>query len=375
MNREMNRLGSILTSPATSHMTESLNGVCSIRAFRSADRFIARQHLLTDRSGKSLLIQQNTAYWFILRVELLPSLVILSVLLLAGAVSSRQPRRDWLWDAEVAFKSVERLGHYVYDLPAETDQKNGADTPPDWPLSGRVEFKDVEIRYDVTSTAIDSGLSLSVASGEKLAICGRTGAVNPCACLFRIVDLTQGSITIDDIDTSTFSLSTLRSNLTVIPQEPILFSGTIRQNVDIRSSHTDDAICAVLSLERMKAHVSGLAGILDASVSNGTIEDRPRILVMDEALSSVECETDESLMRAVMRELGTTTVICIAHRLTSVAGFDGVAVIEDGRLVEADTPGRLLQREGGAFRSLVESMGHADATLIKTIVEEKESKI
>ncbi|KAJ3008004.1 hypothetical protein HKX48_008819 [Thoreauomyces humboldtii] len=97
---------------------------------------------------------------------------------------------------------------------------------------------------------------------------------------------------------------------------------------------------------------------------------------MDEAQSSVESTTDDSLMRDMMRELQTTTtVICIAHRLTSVAGLDRVAVMEDGRLVEADTPGRLLQREGGAFRSLVESMGHADATLIKTIVEEKENSI
>ncbi|KAJ3009038.1 hypothetical protein HKX48_008207, partial [Thoreauomyces humboldtii] len=148
--REMNRLASILRSPATSHMNESLNGVSSIRAFRSANRFIARQHLLTDRSGKSSLIQQNTAYWFILRVEFLASPVILSVLLLAGAgvvssaavglalVSSINLGDAFkrvlmgLSDAEVALNSVERLGHYVYDLPAEADQKDGPDTPPDW---------------------------------------------------------------------------------------------------------------------------------------------------------------------------------------------------------------------------------------------------
>ncbi|KAJ3020569.1 hypothetical protein HKX48_000590 [Thoreauomyces humboldtii] len=412
--RELKRLDSILQSPAASHLTESLNGISTINAFSSGDRFLSRQHSLSDRRNKSVFILASAIMWLSLRLQVLAGFVILLTLLLAGAgvvspgavglalVSSISLGEDFmnlllmLSAVETSFNSAERLDHYAYDLPLEIDRPDPENLSGDWPLTGTVEIKDLEIRYgDATGEPVVKGLSLSVASGEKLAICGRTGAGKSTLVLtlFRIVDPTNGTILIDGIDISTLSLATVRSKLTIIPQEPLLLSGTIRDNLDVAGSHTDEAIWSALALMHMKEHVASLPGLLDAPVSDGgnvsilstgqrqllfltrAALEKPKILVMDEASSAIDPATDKAIMASLLSTFPATTVICIAHRPSSVARFDTVAVLEAGRLVEVDTPARLLRRDGSAFAAMVDALGEGEAGQVKAAAFEKEQAI
>ncbi|KAJ3059104.1 Multidrug resistance-associated protein 1, partial [Quaeritorhiza haematococci] len=219
----------------------------------------------------------------------------------------------------------------------------------------------------------------------KIGIVGRTGSGKStlASALFRILESHTGSISIDGRNIATLGLAALRSGLQMIPQEPVLFHGTVRSNLDIRGKHSDDEIWRTLDLMGLKEYVSNLDSKLDHTITEGgenlsagqrqlmclgkSILARPKVLVMDEATAAVDAEADKRIQEAIREQFVGTTVISIAHRLNTIAGFDRVLVLDAGEVVEFDAPQVLLGNEGGVFREMVEATGGGNAEVIREI--------
>ncbi|KAJ3146422.1 Multidrug resistance-associated protein 1 [Geranomyces michiganensis] len=405
--RELKRLSSILKSPLSAHMSESLNGIETISAYASGNRFIARQYATTDLANKAILLLGSARFWISLRLSVLSAFILLLSLLLAGfgvlspnavglsLVTSISLGAELvralllLGEVEATFNAVERLDHYSKNIPAEASaQRDAHDVSADWPRAGEISIRGLEVCYSTDAKAVISDLTLDIAAGEHVALVGRTGAGKSSLmlALFRIIEPSAGSILIDGVDIATLSLATLRgrpAGLTIIPQEPVLFSGSFRYNLDMSGSRPDDELWAALELTGMKPHVAALPDRLDATISDGgknlsagqrqllclakAMLAKPKILVLDEASSAIDAEAHQLLQSAVLKQFANTTVISIAHRLNTVAAFDRVAVLDRGRLVEVGPPADLLETKGGVFAEMVAATGAANAAVIRDI--------
>nr|KAJ3401853.1 Multidrug resistance-associated protein 4 [Polyrhizophydium stewartii] len=232
---------------------------------------------------------------------------------------------------------------------------------------------------------LPSDLSLDIQPGEKVGVVGRTGSgkLTLMTALFRIMEASKGSIAIDGIDIASLGLKTLRSRLQIIPQEPVLFKGTVRSNLDFATKYTDDELWAALGLVGLKDFVGTLDGKLDAAIEeNGAnlsmgqrqlmclckaILAKPKVLIMDEATASVDAEADRRIQESIETQFAATTVLSIAHRLNTIAAFDRVLVLDGGRIAEFDAPHVRLGRSGSVFGDMVDATGAANAAVIRQI--------
>ncbi|KAJ3150799.1 Multidrug resistance-associated protein 9 [Geranomyces variabilis] len=405
---ELKRINSVLNSPLNSHVSESLNGIPTILAHDAVPLFVSKGHYLCDRSNAATLYSVSCNIWLTLRLEAMTSVLLLLLVLLAsgGVISpvavalgfgsavdlgtSFNSLLIFLGLIEGSFNAVERLNYYANDLPVEApetlpnDPKDGT-----WPSRGAVQIRNLELRYEARPDhPVITDLSLNVRPGEKLGIVGTTGSGKSTlmAALFRIMDATKGSIEIDDIDIATLGLRVLRSGLQIIPQEPILFNGTFRTNLDLHSMHEDGNLWAALEDVGLKSHVSSQKPGLDGPVTeNGNnlsfgqrqllclaraLLAKPRILVMDEATASVDADADRIIQDCIATRLADTTVISIAHRINTVAAFDRVMVLNHGRIAEIGAPHDLLSRpNGGLFADLVDATGGSNAEAIRAVAK------
>nr|KAJ3418765.1 Multidrug resistance-associated protein 1 [Polyrhizophydium stewartii] len=410
--REIKRLSSILVSPLTAHVSESLNGIPTIRAFGAVARFTESQHSKTDASNVGALLMECAELWVSVRLDLLSSTVALVLVILAsyGAVSrttigaslvgtisfSESLRNMLIMLSNMAgnFNSVERVNHYARNLPAEAARELPAD-PKDgaWPTAGALAIRGLEIRYPSRPDhAVIQQLSLDIQPGEKVGVVGRTGSGKSTlmTALFRIMEASKGSIAIDGIDIAALGLKTLRSRLQIIPQEPVLFKGTVRSNLDFATKYSDDELWAALDLVGLKDFVGSLDGKLDAAIEeNGAnlsmgqrqlmclckaILAKPKVLIMDEATASVDAEADKRIQESIETQFAATTVLSIAHRLNTIAAFDRVLVLDGGRIAEFDAPHVLLGRAGSVFGEMVEATGAANAAVIRQIAADHFAK-
>jgi ABC-type multidrug transport system fused ATPase/permease subunit len=257
------------------------------------------------------------------------------------------------------------------------------------------------MRYRAGLPLVLKGMSMTVKSGERIGIVGRTGAGKSTimSTLFRLTELSGGRITIDGVDISTIGLADLRSRLAIIPQDPTLFRGTIRSNLDPFHEHTDlelwhalrqaDLVGPEQSLEEPSTNSSSItsSGVVPANNSSSTtarihldtpVEDEglnfslgqrqllalaralvrnSQIIVCDEATSSVDFETDQKIQRTIVRGFSGKTLLCIAHRLRTIIGYDRILVMDQGNVAELDSPLRLFEKEGGIFRGMCERSG------------------
>ncbi|KAJ3317577.1 Multidrug resistance-associated protein 6, partial [Blyttiomyces sp. JEL0837] len=292
---------------------------------------------------------------------------------------------------EAGLVSVERLANYINQIPQEAPDNLPTDPKQsEWPKNGEIVINDLEVRYASKEEAVLKDVKVFINGGEKVGIVGRTGSGKSTllTALFRLVEPSKGQVVIDGVDVSTIGLHTLRNRLQIIPQDPVLFTGTIRSNIDATNKHTDAEIWDALTIVGLKEYVSELALRLDAPVTeNGenlslgqrqlltlarAICARPKILVMDEASSAVDAAADSLIVDSIRTHFKDATVISIAHRLNTVAGFDRILVLDDGRVVEFDSPANLLRMEGGIFKGLVNATGAENAELIKRAAEERE---
>lgn len=288
--------------------------------------------------------------------------------------------------------SVERVLEYA-DLPSEEQSGNAVKTKAaeDWPLKGEIEFKNLSLYYnDETKPAIKN-LNFSIKSQEKIGIVGRTGSGKSSIIqsLFRMSNIT-GMIEIDGVDTQSLSLQELRKCISIIPQDPILFSGSLRSNLDPFDENKDEAIWSVLDQVELKETVSTLAGGLECKISDGgsnfslgqrqliclgrALLRRNKILVLDEATASVDYETDTLIQKTINNEFSNCTVLTIAHRLHTVINSDRILVMDGGSLVELDHPHNLLKDENGYLTKLVKETSSLLADLAKESFDKKHSK-
>ncbi|TPX56689.1 hypothetical protein PhCBS80983_g04349 [Powellomyces hirtus] len=401
--RELKRLSSIMQSPLSAHVSETQSGIPSIKAYQWEDRFVARQETTTDLANRALLLTQSARFWISLRLSLASAIIMFVSLLLAGSgvvtggqvglllVSAIQIGALinvtlLLWgEVEGSFNVVERLDHYANNLPVE--KWDGPDkVPPSWPEAGHIAITNLVIQYPDSATPVLNNLSLTIPAGSKIAIVGRTGSGKSTLmlALFRLLEASAGTIHIDGHDIAKLDLQLLRSRLQIIPQDPVLFSGSFRSNMDRYGLYPDDEIWRALDHAGMKDHVAALDKQLDAEVTEGgsnlssgqrqlivlakAILSRSKILVMDEATAAVDRQADERIQRMITTLFRNTTVLCIAHRLNTIADFDRVLVLDGtGALAEYDTPHTLLNTPGSLFRDLVDATGPANAAIINDI--------
>mmetsp|Transcript_50015 Transcript_50015/g.50860 ORF Transcript_50015/g.50860 Transcript_50015/m.50860 type:complete len:611 (+) Transcript_50015:47-1879(+) len=414
--RELKRLDSVGRSPIYALLGETIDGVATIRAH-------AGEPSLTLRLKNMLDIQQNAYYllcvaqcWLGLRLELVGTLLItLSCLLavwnhrflganpnpkfagLAGlsisyAMSITQSL-NWsvrmASDLEASMISVERIRSYCQiesEAPRDIDGDNRL--PKSWPAGGSVEFSNASLRYRPDLPRVLKGLSIKLPEHSKVGVVGRTGAGKSTlmVSLLRIVELDSGKIFIDGYDTQKVGLNKLRSNIAVIPQDPVLFSGDIRSNLDPFEEFEDSALTSVLVrvglITDVKASTStsslsslGLSQVqsLNDPVKEGGVNfsvgqrqllviarallSGASIVIMDEATAAVDADTDARIQKVMRKEFFKSTCITIAHRINTIMDSDLIMVMDNGKVVEFDTPQTLLSK-GGMFRDLVQASSH-----------------
>jgi len=258
--------------------------------------------------------------------------------------------------------------------------------PPDWPTDGAVEFQNVSLRYREGLDLVLRGVNLSVPGGSRVGVVGRTGAGKSSLmiALLRLVEVASGAIRIDGVEVATLGLEAVRRAVTIIPQDPVMFSGTLRFNVDPFGEHGDAEIWAALEAAHLKAFVTDFEGGLHARISEygenlsagqrqlvclaRALLRKPRLLLLDEASSSLDVESDLLLQATLRRSFRRCTVLTIAHRLSTIADYDRICVMDAGAVADFDTPEALLGRNDSLLYKLVEAMGPRGAAAFRELV-------
>ncbi|XP_063235793.1 multidrug resistance-associated protein 1-like isoform X1 [Bacillus rossius redtenbacheri] len=394
-SRQLKRLESISRSPIYSHFGESITGATTIRAYHVQERFISESEEKVDINQICYFPGIIANRWLAVRLEMIGNLIIFFSALFAilgrdtmspGLVGlsvsyalQMTQTLNWLVrmtsDVETNIVAVERIKEYA-EHKQEAPWENPAITVPDkWPSDGRVEFKDYKVRYREGLDLVLKGITFTVRGGEKVGIVGRTGAGKSSLTLglFRIIEAAEGRILIDGVDISQLGLHTLRSRLTIIPQDPVLFSGTLRQNLDPFEKLSDEDVWTALEHAHLRAFVKGLQAGLGHEVSEGgenlsvgqrqliclarALLRKTKVLVLDEATAAVDLETDDLIQRTIRTEFKDCTVLTIAHRLNTIMDSDRVIVLDKGKVVEYDKPATLLSNKHSVFYSMAKDAG------------------
>uniref|UniRef100_A0A3P9HUZ4 Multidrug resistance-associated protein 4 n=1 Tax=Oryzias latipes TaxID=8090 RepID=A0A3P9HUZ4_ORYLA len=402
-SRNIKRLESTTRSPVFSHLSSTLQGLSTIRAFRVQERFQQMFDEYQDLHSEAWFLFLTTSRWFAVRLDVICSVFVtitafgclyLKEGLEPGAVGLALTYAVTLtgmfqWgvrqsaEIENMMTSVERVVEYA-ELESEAQWETDFQPPEDWPQTGTVTFDRVNFSYSVSEPLVLKDLSVTFASKEKVGIVGRTGAGKSslASALFRLAE-PEGKITIDGFLTSEIGLHPLRQKMSIIPQDPVLFTGTMRKNLDPFRQHTDEDLWNALQEVQMKAVVEDLPNkleeILTESGSNFSVGQRQlvclarailrknRILILDEATANVDLRTDSLIQQTIRDKFQDCTVLTIAHRLNTIIDCDKILVLDAGRMEEYDEPYVLLQNHDGLFYQMVQQTGRAEAaSLLQT---------
>ncbi|EKM53211.1 uncharacterized protein PHACADRAFT_259405 [Phanerochaete carnosa HHB-10118-sp] len=405
---ETKRLDSLMRSALYSSYSETLTGLSTVRAYREQPRFIHTAEQGLNMENQAYYMTIAIQRWLSVRLDFLGNILILGIALFAAGfrksvnpskigvvlsytLSITQTFSDLVStyaQNEQNFNAVERILHYT-ELPSEGATTTPNDPPASWPEQGKIEFKDVNLAYREGLPLVLKDVTFEVNPGEKVGVVGRTGAGKSSLlqALFRIVNVKAGSITIDGHKTSDVGLDVLRSRLALVPQDSTLFLGTLRENLDPQNTRTDAELIEALKRAWLlpkegpvdsttEAKFSLDAAVTDEGSNYSAGEKQllalcraliknSRIIVLDEATSSVDVETDAKLQRTIQTEFASSTLICIAHRLNTIVYYDRVLVMDGGRVAEFDTPLNLFDRENSIFRSLCNEAGLIKQDIIR----------
>uniref|UniRef100_A0A3Q2ZTD0 ATP-binding cassette, sub-family C (CFTR/MRP), member 8 n=1 Tax=Kryptolebias marmoratus TaxID=37003 RepID=A0A3Q2ZTD0_KRYMA len=393
-SRDLQQLEDSTQLPLLSHFSETVEGLITIRALRYEPRFRQRLLQFTDANNIASLFLTAANRWLEVRMEYIGACVVL-VAAVASITNSLYNQlspglvglgltyalmvsnyMNWmvrnLADMEVQLGSVKRINGLLKTEPENYEGLLTVSQVPDgWPRQGEIKIQNLSVRYDTTLKPVLKNVNAQVSPGQKVGICGRTGSGKSSFSLafFRMVDMFEGRIVIDNIDISKLPLQTLRSRLSIILQDPILFSGTIRFNLDPEMKATDEMLWEALEIAQLKPVVKTLPGGLDAVVTEGgenfsqgqrqlfclarAFVRKSSILIMDEATASIDMATESILQKVVMTAFADRTVVTIAHRVHTILNADLVIVMKRGIILEYDTPQALLDREDSIFASFV----------------------
>ncbi|KAG2110951.1 ABC transporter [Suillus discolor] len=405
--RELKRLDALLRSSLYSHFSESLSGLTTIRAYGEFDRFRLENIQLMDVENRAYWLTVVNQRWLGIRLDFLGALLTLAVALLTvGIRFSISPGQTGVTlsyivmmqqsfafmvrqvaEVENNMNSVERVVHYAKEVEQEAAHEvEDSPAPADWPSRGEIVMKDVVMKYRPELPPVLKGLSMSLSPGEKIGVVGRTGAGKSSimTAIYRMVELASGSISIDGVDISTVGLAQLRRKLSIIPQDAFLFSGTLRTNLDPFGLHDDAKLYDAMKraylvesnsdlpfttsppAEGQSAPRFSLDSPIDDEGSNLSIGQRSlvslaralvndtKILILDEATASVDYETDSKIQHTIANEFKERAILCIAHRLRTIIGYDRICVMDAGTIAEFDTPVNLFAIPNGIFRGMCE---------------------
>ncbi|CAM6100625.1 unnamed protein product [Calypogeia fissa] len=390
-SRELTRLDSVSKAPIVHHFSETISGFVTIRAFQKQNQFC--EDNFNKVNGNLRMDFHNNAAneWLGFRLEMIGTVVLcVSALLMIAfrghlnsdlvglSLSYGLALNTCLYgvvfmscQAENKMVSIERVDQYCHidseAPPIIPDHR----PPPAWPVSGNLHFQRLELRYRPETPLVLKGITLYIRDGEKVGVVGRTGSGKSTLiqALFRLVEPAGGSIIVDGLDITTIGLKDLRSQFAIIPQEPTLFKGTVRYNLDPLGEYPDSQIWEALAKCQLANTVKEKEGKLDADVQengeNWSVGQRQlfclgrallkhsKILVLDEATASVDAQTDVIIQNTIQSEFRNSTVISIAHRIPTVMDSDKVLVLDAGHVKEFDSPSRLLEQHSSLFAALV----------------------
>nr|XP_040570177.1 multidrug resistance-associated protein 1-like [Lepeophtheirus salmonis] len=393
-SRQLKRLQSVTRSPIYSHFSESLNGLSSIRAYGVQSKFILESINKIDTNQRCNYPSIIANRWLAMRLETIGNLCIFGAAILTmtnpelvgpgkvGLVISYAliltQNLNWLVrqtsEIETNIVAVERLKEYA-GLDIEKEWRLHKDTSYNWPSQGKVEFKNYSLRYKANSDLVLKKINFTIFGGERVGIVGRTGAGKSSlsVALFRIVEAANGQILIDGKDISTLGLHDLRESLTVIPQEPLLFSGTLRSNLDPENAFSDHDIWNTLGSVHLKEYIRDLKDGLNHSISEGGLNLSSgqrqlmclarallrscKILILDEATAAVDWETDEKIQETIRCYFPSCTILTIAHRLKTIIDYDKILVLDKGTVIEFGSPNELYMNSDSVFHSMINAAG------------------
>ncbi|XP_061912298.1 ATP-binding cassette sub-family C member 3 isoform X1 [Entelurus aequoreus] len=383
-SRQLKRLESVSRSPIYSHFSETITGSSVIRAFGRCSAFVLMNDMKVDDNQKSYYPGVVSNRWLGVRIEFIGNCIVLFAALFAvtgkdnlnpGLVGlsvsyALQVTMSLNWmvrmtsDLENNIVAVERVKEYSETQTEAAWEIEDRKPHADWPMKGNVEFHDYSVRYREGLDLVLKNLTLNVKGGEKIGIVGRTGAgkSSMTLCLFRLLEAAEGDIAIDDVKISEIGLHDLRSKLTIIPQEPVLFSGSLRMNLDPFEKYSDEEVWKALEYSHLHKFVSSLPAKLEMECSEGggnlsvgqrqlvclarALLRKTRILILDEATAAIDLETDDLIQSTIRTQFEDCTVFTIAHRLNTIMDYTRVLVLDKGQIAEFDTPASLISQRG-----------------------------
>ncbi|XP_054264491.1 ATP-binding cassette sub-family C member 3-like [Macrosteles quadrilineatus] len=393
-SRQLKRIESVSRSPVYSHFSETVSGATSIRAYKVVDRFIKTSEDRVDANQVCLYPSLVSNRWLGIRLETVGNILIFFAALFA--VLGRDKLDAGLVGLSISYAlqitgmlnlavrmssevetnivSVERIKEYS-EVPTEAAWVVEPRPDAQWPSHGTVQFQDYQVRYRDGLDLVLRGVSFVVNGGEKIGIVGRTGAGKSSLtlCLFRILEAAGGQIFIDGLNISKIGLGDLRSKLTIIPQDPVLFSGSLRMNLDPFEKYSDSDIWRALEHAHLSVFARGLAAGLNHTISEGgdnlsvgqrqliclarALLRKTKVLILDEATAAIDLETDDIIQQTIRREFKDCTVLTIAHRLNTIMDSDRVIVLDKGTIKEFDSPQNLLSSSSTIFHGMAKDAG------------------
>ncbi|XP_058993540.1 ATP-binding cassette sub-family C member 8 isoform X8 [Mustela lutreola] len=393
-SRDLQQLDDTTQLPLLSHFAETVEGLTTIRAFRYEAKFQQKLLEYTDSNNIASLFLTAANRWLEVRMEYIGACVVL--IAAVTSISNSLHRElsaglvglgltyalmvsnylNWmvrnLADMEIQLGAVKRI-HGLLKTEAESYEGLLAPSliPKNWPDQGKIQIQNLSVRYDSSLKPVLKHVNALISPGQKIGICGRTGSGKSSFSLafFRMVDMFEGRIIIDGIDIAKLPLHTLRSRLSIILQDPVLFSGTIRFNLDPEKKCSDSTLWEALEIAQLKQVVKALPGGLDAIITEGgenfsqgqrqlfclarAFVRKTSIFIMDEATASIDMATENILQKVVMTAFADRTVVTIAHRVHTILTADLVIVLKRGAILEFDKPEKLLSRKDSIFASFV----------------------
>ncbi|XP_034411120.1 multidrug resistance-associated protein 4-like isoform X1 [Cyclopterus lumpus] len=410
-SRDVKRLESTTRSPVFSHLSSSLQGLWTIRALRAEDRLKKAFDAHQDLHSEAWFLFLMTSRWFALHLDsicaVLIAMSIFGCILLRDGLKAGEVGLvltyvvtlvgNFQWtvrqsaEVENMMTSVERVVEYT-ELESEAPWETQKQPPPNWPNKGLVTFDQVSFSYSSDGPLVLKGISATFQPNEKVGIVGRTGAGKSSlvSALFRLSE-PQGKIYIDGVLTSEIGLHDLRQKMSIIPQDPVLFTGSMRKNLDPFNQHSDEDLWKALEEVQLKSLLEELPGgletVLAESGSNFSTGQRQlvclarailrknRILVIDEATANVDPRTDALIQKTIRDKFNKCTVLTIAHRLNTIVDSDRILVLDGGTIQELDRPFTLLQNKEGALYRMVQQTGPAEAAALLESARQASKKI
>ncbi|XP_025100027.1 multidrug resistance-associated protein 1-like [Pomacea canaliculata] len=393
-SRQLKRMESVTHSPIYVHFSETISGGATIRAYRAVDRFIEEIKRRVDRNQSLYYASLSAHRWMTMNIEIITNLIIFGAAIcsivtpgigegtLGFSVTYAMQMSDYIsWmvrkisDLVTNMVSVERVREYS-QLESEAPWTNPLRRPdPSWPERGRLLFSEYSTRYRPGLDLVLRDISFIVEAGQKVGIVGRTGAgkSSMTLSLFRLIEACNGCIMIDGVNIADIGLHDLRSRITILPQDPVLFSGTLRMNLDPLDQYSDDQIWKALETAQLKRFAEELPENLNHQVGEGgqklsvgqrqlvclarSLLRRTKLLVLDEATAAVDMETDSLIQNTIRQAFSSCTIITIAHRLNTIMDYDRILVLDEGLVKEYDSPHVLLADRMSIFYGMAKDAG------------------